>query len=32
MIFKKCETVSFLFVDFTFDSERGVKGFGSSGL
>ena len=32
VIFKKCETVSFLFDDFTFDSERGVKGFGSSGL
>ena len=30
MIFKKCEDVSFSFG--TFDSERGVKGFGSSGL
>ena len=32
MIFKKCENVSFSFEDLTFDSERGVKGFGSSGL
>ena len=32
MIFKKCENVSFSFENLTFDSERGVKGFGSSGL
>ena len=32
MIFKKCENVSFSFEDLDFDSERGVKGFGSSGL
>ena len=32
MIFKKCENVSFSFESLTFDSERGVKGFGSSGL
>ena len=32
MIFKKCENVSFSFEDLNFDSERGVKGFGSSGL
>ena len=33
MNFKKCENVSFSNVEnLTFDSERGVKGFGSSGL
>ena len=32
MIFKKCENVSFSFENLIFDSERGVKGFGSSGL
>ena len=32
IIFKKCENVSFSFEDLNFDSERGVKGFGSSGL
>ena len=33
MIFKKCENVSFSNVEnLTFDSEGGVKGFGSSGL
>ena len=32
MIFKKCENVSFSFGNLLFDSERGVKGFGSSGL
>ena len=32
MIFKKCENVSFSLEYLTFDSERGVKGFGSSGL
>ena len=33
MIFKKCENVSFsIDENLTFDSERGVKGFGSSGL
>ena len=33
IIFKRCENVSFLEVEnLTFDSERGVKGFGSSGL
>ena len=32
MIFKKCENVSFSFENLNFDSERGVKGFGSSGL
>ena len=32
MIFKKCENVSFSFGNLFFDSERGVKGFGSSGL
>ena len=32
IIFKKCESVSFSFEDLNFDSERGVKGFGSSGL
>ena len=32
MIFKKCENVSFSFENLTFDSERGVKDFGSSGL
>ena len=33
IIFKKCENVSFSNVEYlTFDSERGVKGFGSSGL
>ena len=33
MIFKKCENVSFSTDEnLTFDSERGVKGFGSSGL
>ena len=33
MIFKKCENVSFsIDENLTFDSERGVKGFRSSGL
>ena len=33
IIFKRCENLSFLeFENLTFDSERGVKGFGSSGL
>ena len=32
MIFKKCEDVSFSFGNLSSDSERGVKGFGSSGL
>ena len=33
IIFKRCENLSFLEVEnLTFDSERGVKGFGSSGL
>ena len=32
MIFMKCENISFSFEDLNFDSERGVKGFGSSGL
>ena len=32
MIFRKCENVSFSFGNLLFDSERGVKGFGSSGL
>ena len=32
MIFKKCENVSFSLEYLSFDSERGVKGFGSSGL
>ena len=33
IIFRRCENVSFLKVEnLTFDSERGVKGFGSSGL
>ena len=32
MIFKKCENISFLFENLIFDSERGIKGFGSSGL
>ena len=33
MIFKRCENVSFSIVDnLNFDSARGVKGFGSSGL
>ena len=32
IIFKKCESVSFSFEDLNFDSERGVKSFGSSGL
>ena len=33
IIFKRCENVSFLEVEnLTFDSERGVKSFGSSGL
>ena len=32
MIFKKCENVFFSFENLIFDSERGVKGFGSSGL
>ena len=32
MIFKKCENVSFSFENLIFDSERGVKGFGSSDL
>ena len=32
IIFKKCESVSFSFEDFNFDTERGVKAFGSSGL
>ena len=32
IIFKKCESVSFSFEDLNFDSERGVKGFGLSGL
>ena len=32
IIFKKCESVSFSFEDFKFDTERGVKAFGSSGL
>ena len=32
MIFKKCENVSFSFEDLTSDSERGIKGFGSSSL
>ena len=32
MIFKKCENVSFSFGNLLFDSERGAKGFGSSGL
>ena len=33
MIFKRCENVSFSFADnLNFDSERGVKGFGSSVL
>ena len=33
MIFKRCENVSFSNVDYLkFDSERGVKAFGSSGV
>ena len=32
IIFKKCESVSFSSEDLNFDSERGVKSFGSSGL
>ena len=32
MIFKKYENVSFSFENLIFDSERGVKGFGSSDL
>ena len=32
IIFKKCESVSFSFEDFNFDTERGVTAFGSSGL
>ena len=32
IILKKCESVSFSFEDLNFDSERGVKSFGSSGL
>ena len=32
IIFKKCESVSFSFEDFNFDTEHGVKAFGSSGL
>ena len=32
VIFKKCESVSFSFEDFVFDTERGIKAFGSSGL
>ena len=32
IIFKKYESVSFSFEDLNFDSERGVKSFGSSGL
>ena len=32
MIFKKCENVYFSFGNLYFDSERGVKCFGSSGL
>ena len=32
MIFKKCESVSFSFETLIFDSERGIKAFGSSGL
>ena len=32
MIFKKCENVYFSFGNLCFDSERGVKCFGSSGL
>ena len=32
MIFKKCENYSFSFENLIFDSERGVKDFGSSGL
>ena len=32
MIFKKCENVSFSFETLIFDSERGIKAFGSSGL
>ena len=32
IIFKKYETVSFLFEEFIFDIERGIKAFGSSGL
>ena len=33
IIFKRCENVCFLEVEnLTFDSERGIKGFGSSGL
>ena len=32
IIFKKCESVSFSFEDLNFDSESGVKSFGSSGL
>ena len=32
IIFKKCENVSFSFENLIFHSERGIKGFGSSGL
>ena len=32
MIFKKCENVFFSFENLIFDSERGAKGSGSSGL
>lgn len=32
IIFKKCESVSFSLSDIHFDTERGVKAFGSSGL
>ena len=32
IIFQKCENVSFLDDTLDFASERGVKGFGSSGL
>ena len=32
IIFQKCENISFSFENLTFDSERGIKGFGSSGL
>ena len=32
IIFKKFENVSFSFGELTFDTDRGVKGFGSSGV
>ena len=32
IIFKKFENVSFSFCELTFDTDRGVKGFGSSGV